>query len=302
MRQLPRQCRLCFSLTGSRSSPDFSYGVGASGRGLEKIVLWQRFVSVHKVPRCRQSVARICWVLHVSRGGRWWPRLTAAKSPRTPAACCWGRPTGRLDWSGDLPDALATAGRPSWSSTRSARWSASASSGSRWATRTSSITTSRATIRSWRCWPASLWRGAGTARRWPANRRSTGWNWAAGRSPPITRSAMIRRQSRGRLSTSLSMPTQARRSRSSSISTPPTTRCTATRKGASSTAITTATAICRSTSSAAGICWRPSCAVPTSTRRPGRLRKWRGSSGRSAPAGRACASCCAPIWGLPATR
>ena len=94
---------------------------------------------------------------------------------------------------------------------------------------------------------------------------------------------MIRRQSRGRLSTSLSMPTQARRSRSSSISTPPTTRCTATRKGASSTAITTATAICRSTSSAAGICWRPSCAVPTSTRRPGRLRKWRGSSGRSHP-------------------
>ena len=52
---------------------------------------------------------------------------------------------------------------------------------------------------------------------------------------------------------------QAAQSRSSSTSTPPTTRCTAIRKAGSSTAITIATAICRSMCSAAGICWRPSC-------------------------------------------
>ena len=48
-------------------------------------------------------------------------------------------------------------------------------------------------------------------------------------------------------------------SRSCSISMPPTIRCTASRRGGSSTAITTATATCRSTCSAAVICWRPSC-------------------------------------------
>jgi hypothetical protein len=51
----------------------------------------------------------------------------------------------------------------------------------RWATKTSSITTSCATTRRWRCWPASCRRGARIARRWPANRRSTGSIWA-GRS------------------------------------------------------------------------------------------------------------------------
>ena len=63
--------------------------------------------------------------------------------------------------------------------------------------------------------------------------------------------------------------TNGRRSRSFSISTPPTIRCTGIRKGASSTAITTATAICRFTCSAAGICWRPSCVAPTS------MQRWR---------------------------
>jgi hypothetical protein len=47
-----------------------------------------------------------------------------------------------------------------------------------------------------------------------------------------------------------------RRRRSRSISTPPTTRCTGSKKGVSSTAITTPTAICRFTCSAADICWR----------------------------------------------
>ena len=43
------------------------------------------------------------------------------------------------------------------------------------------ITTSCATTRRWRCWPASCRRGVRIARRWPANRRSTGLSWA-GRS------------------------------------------------------------------------------------------------------------------------
>ncbi len=53
--------------------------------------------------------------------------------------------------------------------------------------------------------------------------------------------------------------------------------CTGIRRGASSTAITTATATCRSTSSAAAISWPPSSGAPTSTRAPGRSRRWTGS-------------------------
>jgi hypothetical protein len=69
--------------------------------------------------------------------------------------------------------------------------------------------------------------------------------------------------------------TGTRDSRSSSISTPPTIRCMGTRKGVSFTAIATAIAICRCTFSAAGICWRQSCAATTST------------GGRCGPGGRA---------------
>ncbi len=83
---------------------------------------------------------------------------------------------------------------------------------------------------------------------------------------------------------------------------PPTIRSTGTRRGGSSTAITIATVICRSTFSAAGTCWRPGCAVPTSTPRPGRSRKWPGSSPRCGRAGRGCGYCCAPIPALPARR
>jgi Transposase DDE domain group 1 len=61
-----------------------------------------------------------------------------------------------------------------------------------------------------------------------------------------------------------------RRSRSSLISMRLTIRCTASRRGGSSTAITTVTAICRFTCSAGGICWPPSCDPPTwmARRRP----------------------------------
>jgi hypothetical protein len=90
------------------------------------------------------------------------------------------------------------------------------------------------------------------------------------------------------------------RFREGRLSMRPMIRCTVIRRGASFTAITTATAICRSTSFAAGICWPPSCGAPTLTPLPGRSRKPRALSPRSAPTGRRSASCCAPIRGLPA--
>jgi hypothetical protein len=90
--------------------------------------------------------------------------------------------------------------------------------------------------------------------------------------------------------------------RSFSIWMPPTIRCTATRRAASSTAITTATAICRSTSSAAGICWLQRCGAPTSTPARERSRRSSGSSPRSAGNGARCASSCAPTQALPARR
>src|SRR5215469_8946400 len=73
--------------------------------------------------------------------------------------------------------------------------------------------------------------------------------------------------------------TRSRPSRSFSTSTPPTIRCTGTRKAASFTAITTATAICRCTSSAVRICWRPNSGPPTSTPQPARSRRWRADAG-----------------------
>ena len=84
-------------------------------------------------------------------------------------------------------------------------------------------------------------------------------------------------RSSGCSSTSSWTRTRTRRARSSSTSMRPTIRCMGSRRGGSSTAITTATATCRSTCSAGDTCWRPSCGRRTSMRRPGRWRKWRGS-------------------------
>ncbi len=55
--------------------------------------------------------------------------------------------------------------------------------------------------------------------------------------------------------------------------TPPTIRCTASRRAASSTATTAATATCRCTSSAASICCAPGCGRRTSTRRRAALEE-----------------------------
>jgi Transposase DDE domain group 1 len=94
----------------------------------------------------------------------------------------------------------------------------------------------------------------------------------------------------------------APRSRSRSTWTPPTIRCTASRKAGSSTVITIAIATCRFTSSAGGTCWRRSCGRPTSMPRRARARRSPASCAASAPAGRACASCCAPTAASAATR
>ena len=92
---------------------------------------------------------------------------------------------------------------------------------------------------------------------------------------------------------------RGRPGRSRSTSTPPTTRYTVIRRAGSSTAITIATAICRSMCSAAAICWRPSSGPPTSTEAPDRSRKSRASSPRSGRDGRRFAFSCAPIRLLP---
>jgi len=77
-------------------------------------------------------------------------------------------------------------------------------------------------------------------------------------------------------------------------------RCTGTRRAASSKAITTATAICRSIFSAGGIFWPPSCAAPISTAARAASSRSSGSCGRSAIAGPMYGSCCGPIAALRA--
>ena len=72
-------------------------------------------------------------------------------------------------------------------------------------------------------------------------------------------------------------------------------------EGGSSTAITTATAICRSMSSAGGICSRPSCGARTSMPRPARSPRSNGSSARSGRAGPRSRSCSGQIRALLGT-
>jgi hypothetical protein len=68
-----------------------------------------------------------------------------------------------------------------------------------------------------------------------------------------------------------------------------------------STATTTAIAICRCTSSAAGICWPPSSGPPTRMPPTAPRRRSRASSRKSVPAGRTWRSSCVPTLALPAT-
>ena len=90
--------------------------------------------------------------------------------------------------------------------------------------------------------------------------------------------------------------------RSCSIWTRRTIRSTAPRRVASFMATMAVIATCRSTSSAAISCWPPSCGGRTSTPAPAQSRRSSGSLARSAPAGPACGSSCAPIRASPARR
>ncbi len=96
------------------------------------------------------------------------------------------------------------------------------------------------------------------------------------RADPLPQDQPRRGDDRGAVGRSLpGGSSQPAAGRSSSTWTPPTIRCTAIRRAASSTAITTATATCRSTSSAAAISWRPSFA--------GRHRRERRRGGGDGP-------------------
>ena len=87
-----------------------------------------------------------------------------------------------------------------------------------------------------------------------------------------------------------------RPARSPSISMPRMIRCMASRKGASSMATTNPIVTCRCIFFAGATFFAPGCAVPTSTPARARLKRWRGSSRRSASAGPRCAFCCGRIW------
>ena len=98
-----------------------------------------------------------------------------------------------------------------------------------------------------------------------------------------------------------SMPSRRRAGPSSSISMRLIRSCTACRRGASTRASTTATAICRCSSSVVGICWPPSCAERASMRPTARSMRWPASSLRFASAGRRSRSGSGPTAGSAAT-
>ena len=114
------------------------------------------------------------------------------------------------------------------------------------------------------------------------------------------RSATTLRRSRRCSSMSSSTNAHNKASRSSSTSMPRTTRCMDSKKASSSTATMIATATCRSTSSAAGTCWPPSCAARTSMAQPAQWKRPPASWRRSAAAGQKHAFCCAAIPASPA--
>src|SRR5215472_15066708 len=96
-----------------------------------------------------------------------------------PEPCCWGQRTGRSDWSSALRRVLPMGARRNWSSMRSGPWSDSVIFGIALGYEDLVDHDQLRHDRRWRCWPASWRRGARPARRWPANRRSIGWSWAA---------------------------------------------------------------------------------------------------------------------------
>lgn len=122
------------------------------------------------------------------------------------------------------------------------------------------------------------------------------------RTTATARSPSTGAPSKASLSTSSSTRMPNRRRRSSLTWTPPTIRCTAIRKAASSTVTMAATATCRFTSSAVATCSRRSSGAPASTPRPASSRKSGGSLHGSARVGRGSGSCFALTAVSPARR
>ena len=198
----------------------------------------------------------------------------AGRSPRMPARCCWARPTGRSGWSGALRPAFAISGG---GADRAHGGDAGRAAGVRHRAGLRGPQRPRrhcATTRCWRCWRASLRRGgadcAAVAGKWTLNRlelsrpeptryHKIGYDAAAIEAlfVDLFLEAHERPPERDH-----ARPRCHRRSAARRI-----------RRAASSTATTTATATCRCTSSAAGICWRPSCGAPTSTPAPGAVEE-----------------------------
>ena len=207
---------------------------------------------------CSAEPIRVCTR---SKAARWWRISTAARSPRTPAALL----LGATDRAIGLVERFAACFRDGRAAER--------------------VEHEVATLVGQRVFGIALGyedlvdhdqlrhdpvlavvarqaRGAArpTARRSPARARSTG---SSTRRPGADRYHRIGHDGAAIEALFVDLFLDAHRTaadgRSCSTSTPPTTRCTATRRAASSTATTTATATCRSTSSAAATCWRPSC-------------------------------------------
>src|SRR5215207_3074219 len=142
-----------------------------------------------------------------------------------------------------------------------------------------------------------------TARRWPARARSIVLSIRrSGTRRSITRSIATGRGSMPCWWMFSSRRTRVRHARSCSISTIPTSRCTASRRAASFTATTTITAICRCTCSVAVTCYWRGNGAPMSPAARVLSRRWRASLRRFGGSGRAYGSSCAGTVVFPMIR
>src|SRR5262249_13578251 len=78
----------------------------ASGRRIsESCFARTTFGRFEERPRCKHSVARNCWHLHLSAAAKLWAVLMAERSRQTPELCCCGRRIERSGWSNALASA-----------------------------------------------------------------------------------------------------------------------------------------------------------------------------------------------------
>ena len=224
-------------------------------------------------------------ILKPSRAARLWAVSMAARSRSDAGALLLGEADRAIGLTGRLRAAFSDERDPELvvHELRDAG-RRSGCSGSRSATRISTTTTSCATIRCWRAVGQARAASARTARRSPASRRSTGWSTAQGPSRPLSqdRASTTRRSS----SVFVDVFVEAHKSPPKRII----LDLDATddplhgnQEGRFFHGYYAATATCRSTSSAAAICWSPSSGGPTSTPRPARWRRspasWRTCAG-----------------------